>query len=210
VFLTNTSREAKYIERQLSGIIDFEAILIERKIENWKVRLVGINNYYKVLNYRKSRESPVSKSIYAVERRSRKKFRDALKASKGAASSRKIWVDSINNDKAFKILTQLKPNYCLVFGTSIIKPRILHIPTDGMINIHFSLLPHYRGSMSEFWQLYYIESDKGFDHLDHGNAVVLDEYELPADRPPSEVVRPPIGDGSFLEQYKLPPGTMLS
>jgi hypothetical protein len=73
-----------------------------------------------------------------------------------------------------------------------------------------SLAPFEQENPDHFLVFRFIESEIGFDHLDHGNAVVLDEYELPADLPPSEVVPPEIGDGSFLEQYKLPPGTMLS
>jgi hypothetical protein len=52
---------------------------------------------------------------------------------------------------------------------------------------------------------------ENFDHLDIGDAVVLQDYEVLADSETPEIIRPPIGDGSFLKKYDLPPGReMLS
>lgn len=51
-------------------------------------------------------------------------------------------------------IAKCKPSLCVVLGTSIIKPRILAIPSMGTINAHTSILPEYRGSRSEFWQCY--------------------------------------------------------
>jgi hypothetical protein len=55
----------------------------------------------------------------------------------------------------------------------------------------------------------FIESNNGFDDLDHSNAIVLDEYDLPPDQPTPEDIRPPIGDGTLLKQYELPPGAKM-
>jgi hypothetical protein len=54
------------------------------------------------------------------------------------------------------------------------------------------------------------EDCENFDHIDIGDAVALKDYEVPADPESPEIIRPPIGDGSFLKKYELPPGTTLS
>jgi hypothetical protein len=50
---------------------------------------------------------------------------------------------------------------------------------------------------------------ENFDGFDIGNGVVLKDYEVLADSETPEIIRPPIGDGSFLKKYELPPGTAM-
>ena len=42
----------------------------------------------------------------------------------------------------------------IVWGTGIIKPNIIALPSLGIINAHPSILPKYKGSFPEFWQCY--------------------------------------------------------
>jgi hypothetical protein len=53
------------------------------------------------------------------------------------------------------------------------------------------------------------EENDNFHILDHGNGVVLKDYKVPDNAAEPEVTRPPIGDGSFLKKYNLPPGTAM-
>lgn len=77
---------------------------------------------------------------------------------------------------------------------------------DGNIRT-VSLAPFAGENPDHFLVFTFIESrdDEPFDE-DYDNRVVLGEYDLRADREPPEVIRPPIGDGTLLEKYKLPPG----
>jgi hypothetical protein len=72
-----------------------------------------------------------------------------------------------------------------------------------------SLAPFTEGNPDHFLVFRFIESDHGFDDIDYGNGVVLDEYELPADRPQGEFTPSPWADhdpdGAFPD-YQLPPG----
>jgi methionyl-tRNA formyltransferase len=61
---------------------------------------------------------------------------------------------SLNEATVVTAIAKCKPTLCVVLGTSIIRPRILAIPSMGTINAHTSILPEYRGSRSEFWQCY--------------------------------------------------------
>jgi len=60
-----------------------------------------------------------------------------------------------NKAECRELLLRLKPNICVLGGTRIIKPNILEIPRDGMLNSHPGLLPEVRGSASVAWSIYY-------------------------------------------------------
>ncbi|SDF18217.1 formyl transferase [Limimaricola pyoseonensis] len=50
-------------------------------------------------------------------------------------------------------LSALAPELLVVTGAPILRPALLAIPTGGALNLHSSLLPAYRGSQAEFWQV---------------------------------------------------------
>jgi hypothetical protein len=53
------------------------------------------------------------------------------------------------------------------------------------------------------------EDRENFDHIDHGNAVVLKDYELPPDAEAPEVTPRDYGDGVLLKKYELPPDAKM-
>lgn len=63
-------------------------------------------------------------------------------------------VSDINSDKSLAFLEPLQPDLIAVQQSSILKPRIFELPRLGTLNAHPSLLPAYRGSMVEYWQVY--------------------------------------------------------
>jgi hypothetical protein len=71
-------------------------------------------------------------------------------------------------------------------------------PFDGADPNHYLLL--------SFIELR--EDRENFDHIDHGNAVVLKDYEIPDAESPA-VTRPDLGDGTLLKKYALPPGVKM-
>jgi methionyl-tRNA formyltransferase len=60
-----------------------------------------------------------------------------------------------NKAECRELLRGLKPTLGVLGGTRIIKPSILEIPRDGMLNSHPGLLPEVRGSASVAWSIYY-------------------------------------------------------
>lgn len=68
---------------------------------------------------------------------------------------------SLNEATVVTAVTKVKPDVCVVLGTSIIRQRMISIPRLGMINAHTSILPEYRGARSEFWQCY----NQDYDHV---------------------------------------------
>lgn len=60
--------------------------------------------------------------------------------------------ESVNDPAAVEWCRALLPDLLLVFGTAILKPPMIRVPRLGVLNVHTSILPAYRGTFSEFWQ----------------------------------------------------------
>lgn len=59
-------------------------------------------------------------------------------------------------------IKSLKPDLIVVFSMSqLLKDEILKIPRLGVINLHPSFLPSYRGANPDFWQYYDMEMNPG-------------------------------------------------
>lgn len=63
-------------------------------------------------------------------------------------------VQNINSRESLRWVRELKPELIIVFGTRIIKPPLMEIPPQGIINVHTGLSPYYRGGQCTFWALY--------------------------------------------------------
>ncbi|MBU0671095.1 formyl transferase [Patescibacteria group bacterium] len=58
-----------------------------------------------------------------------------------------------NSRRAFNFVAAKKPNFVVLFGTSIIRDPLLSHLDKRMMNIHLGLSPYYRGSGTNFWPL---------------------------------------------------------
>jgi len=65
------------------------------------------------------------------------------------------FVSHHNKRDSRELLERLKPDLVVLGGTRIIKPAIITIPPDGMLNSHPGLLPEVRGSASVAWSIYF-------------------------------------------------------
>lgn len=63
-------------------------------------------------------------------------------------------VAGVNSDQAFGVISALKPDWLLVYGTSIVSDRILALASRGALNMHTGISPYYRGADCYFWPLY--------------------------------------------------------
>ena len=80
-------------------------------------------------------------------------------------------VDDVNDEAGVALLTRLKPEICLVFGTGILRGRTLRLGSRYVLNIHGGIVPAYRNVHSEFWCV--LRNDLGnlgtsIIHLDEG------------------------------------------
>jgi methionyl-tRNA formyltransferase len=65
-----------------------------------------------------------------------------------------VLTDDVNSDMAYQFLQREAPDLIVTFGTGLLRKRTFEIGRLGAINAHTSLLPDYKGSWPEFWQIY--------------------------------------------------------
>lgn len=63
-------------------------------------------------------------------------------------------VRGVNSRACAEVLGRIAPDAILVFGTSIVRDRILELAADVAFNMHTGISPIYRGSDCTFWPIY--------------------------------------------------------
>lgn len=58
-----------------------------------------------------------------------------------------------NSDRVYEWITARDPTYLVLYGSSIIRKRLLETYDQHTINMHLGLSPYYRGSGTNFWPL---------------------------------------------------------
>jgi folate-dependent phosphoribosylglycinamide formyltransferase PurN len=95
-----------------------------------------------------------------------------------------LTVDNINSEAAAEFIAKCQPDVIVSLGDRIIKPNILSIPRLGVLNGHSSLLPKYRGTSTEFWQIVAGEIETGVTihwmsaRVDEGRIVVQKRWPI--------------------------------
>lgn len=69
-------------------------------------------------------------------------------------------VESFKGEGCARLLHKLAPDVTVICGTPILPESILNVAKSGTINIHTSILPHYRGGGSLFWPLFFRDAEK--------------------------------------------------
>ena len=94
-----------------------------------------------------------------------------------------VSTNDVNSPNFILELTSLKPDLLLsVAFPQIFKQEIPEVPTRGAVNIHHSLLPHYRGMLPTFWQLHHGKKTLGITvhqinkKIDSGKIIVQESH----------------------------------
>jgi methionyl-tRNA formyltransferase len=69
-------------------------------------------------------------------------------------------VPHVDDRRVVDLAERLDPDIIAVFGTSLIKGRLLEMGRRGIVNLHGGLSPEYRGADCTFWALYNGEPEK--------------------------------------------------
>ncbi len=158
---------ARYFVNKLSFTVDIKNVYIEKKYNNFSKKQRVIKSIFgerclevliqlkKVLKEKKSKVLELDKKI------EKEKLYQYFKDFNEIVAMNKFDFYNINLTSTRDINTLKSDNIdiLILFGTSIIKENILSLPKIGTINFHSSILPYYKGSRVEFWQLYYDDYD---------------------------------------------------
>lgn len=63
----------------------------------------------------------------------------------------------LNSREVVEFVQALEPEVALIFGIGIIKDPLFSTLPDYKVNLHLGLIPHYKGSITMFWPLYFLE-----------------------------------------------------
>lgn len=77
-------------------------------------------------------------------------FSDIVQHVPDNSNSKNIKKGDINKDKVIDEIEALNPDLIVTYGCSIIKPRLIHLFQDRIINVHLGLSPYYMGSGTNF------------------------------------------------------------
>lgn len=143
IVLTSNALRHKYFANSLTKVFDVIHIYAEEKIFNPKQCWTNTKEKNLLNEYFSARDKSEEKyfcshSSFHVPRENV----DWLSAGK------------INDDKIVENIIKKEPKFLVVFGTSIIREKLIKAFCHRVINMHLGLSPYYRGSGTNFWPLY--------------------------------------------------------
>lgn len=80
-------------------------------------------------------------------------FEEVINNCEDLSHPKIIQLNEINNDNTIKEIKKLNPDYIITYGCSIIKPTLIELFPNRIINVHLGLSPYYFGSGTNFWPL---------------------------------------------------------
>jgi methionyl-tRNA formyltransferase len=162
IIITADGPEHRFVTRHLIETLgdSFYGLVIERGIRN-KTIITTLNKAVRRYGALTVVERLITKFIRRILHTQKKKLM-ALHKVLGHLSLETymspdipvLEVESANQDECVKWIDNIKPDYILVYGTSIISNSVLSIPTQQTLNLHTGISPFYRGSDCAFWPLY--------------------------------------------------------
>jgi folate-dependent phosphoribosylglycinamide formyltransferase PurN len=76
---------------------------------------------------------------------------DPLLSCKEKYINHKISRDELNSDRVLRTVNDYNPDFCIIFGTDLIKLPLMSILPRNTFNLHLGLSPWFRGSATLFW-----------------------------------------------------------
>ena len=103
---------------------------------------------------------------------------------------------SINNKENVDLLKSLRPDVIVIIaGNQIIQKQVLEIPKYGVVNVHSSMLPLYKGLMPSFWVLKNEEKQTGVtlykltEGIDNGPIISQRSFDISMQMSQSDIIK---------------------
>lgn len=102
----------------------------------------------------------------------------------------------VNSPEFLQKVAEIAPDLIISVAAPVVfKKELLAAPRCGCINIHHGMLPHYRGMLPNFWQMYHGETRAGITihemsgKIDDGRILVQEEVEIDPDETLDALIR---------------------
>ncbi len=139
--LTSHNPRHIYVANQLSKIADYSLVISSA---------MGLNP---ATSYYKNSYSTVMEEYFNQRFLSELSFFNDRSFNLNNQSVIVVGENEINNEYVYEQVKDFKPDLIIVFGTNILKGKILSI-TSKIINMHLGMSPYFNGSNTNFWPMY--------------------------------------------------------
>jgi len=158
ILITSNGLEHRYVTNILAQKIDFEAIILDHgikrnKLQSIKVLLSRYTTFQIAMRMLGKAISIFNKDDLKKQQAMVNIFTQQLCDEFNYAGNI-IEVNGINSDESVALIKKIDPDLLLIYGTGIIKNRILDLPKKLCLNMHTGISPYYRGAGCSFWPLY--------------------------------------------------------
>ena len=141
VLITGHERRHRYVALMLSKEVNLIGTVVEKKRIAVDNKRIVINKDKKVFLQHLTERDEVEKRLLGDPRFSTVVPRLDVDTGDVNLKSTYCWV------------RDLKPDFVILYGSSIIKPPLLNDSSYIVVNMHLGLSPYYRGSGTNFWPL---------------------------------------------------------
>jgi folate-dependent phosphoribosylglycinamide formyltransferase PurN len=137
------------LNKRTKGAVDLILVQKPEKITSFSKRI--LNAKKKIFDGSFVKDAWYVSLLYMLPRMRKtlayfREGRNHAKINRGSLP-RILEIDSINSDEVYEILKKISPDLLVVWGSNIIKQRILDT-AKGVINLHLGYCPHYRGTLA--------------------------------------------------------------
>jgi methionyl-tRNA formyltransferase len=173
IFLCRDSVAARYIANRLAQRGELEALVVESGAE---ARRRKLKRTFRDASWWQIPSRCIDLTAVALygARAERRLVKQLLAPPETAGFPTGIELHRVvdgNDGECVETLKRYAPDVLLVFGTSILKPHVLEIPSGYALNIHGGIVPAYRNVHCDFWALYRRDLENvgvSIIHLDPG------------------------------------------
>jgi folate-dependent phosphoribosylglycinamide formyltransferase PurN len=140
LIITGDQLRHNYFVNRLGEAFDLRGVVSEAV---YKPKIEGSETEVHVLTRHFEQRDQAEERFFAEDRQMQVPEQDRLHISKGDA----------NADHVYEWIVVREPRYLVLYGSSIIRERLLKAFNLRTINMHLGLSPYYRGSGTNFWPL---------------------------------------------------------
>lgn len=187
-----TQQDRFYIPKNIQKIIDNSEVLQIVNIEcksSLQNKISDFIKWFGVLQVGKMGVATITRSVLGkLDKITSYKLCKGMCGVEYIAHKNKIpykVISSSNSTEFYNEVNELKPDVILSFSApQIIKEPLLSCPKYGILNVHGSLLPDYRGCMPSFWYIFNEEQYGGATvhymsaKIDDGDIVAQDKVYI--------------------------------
>lgn len=180
---------------ELSGEMTIAAIVVSERFGNCSV-WSNIKRFYPLMRFKGLVLTTIDHLRFKLLGTIRKNYVHSLRSISHGYNIPLYLTPDVNNKEFEQTLKSLDPDLgvSISFG-QIFKSNIIHIPRKGIINLHASLLPNYRGLMPNFWVLLNGEKETGItihyidEGVDTGRIILQERFSISPQVTYCELVR---------------------